>query len=109
MESIWEEEDMPEDSHRDALIVAIYKNIGSNAECGNYSCISLLSIAGIVLNRLITVSERNLPVFIDQIKDFDTVYRGPLDDPWSMWLPGKVCKDDPAIPRRYGRTCFFRW
>ena len=56
---------MPED-FRDALIVALYKNKGSKADCGNYRGISLLSIAGkifarIVLNRLIAVSEANLP------------------------------------------------
>jgi exonuclease III len=63
--SIWEQEKMPED-FRDALIVALYKNKGSKADCGNYRGISLLSIAGkifarIILNRLITVAEANLP------------------------------------------------
>ena len=56
---------MPEDFH-DALIVALYMNKGSKADCGNYRDISLLSIAGtifarIVLNRLIAVSEAYLP------------------------------------------------
>ena len=56
---------MPDD-FRDALIVALYKNKGSKADCGNYRGISLLSIAGkifarIILNRLIAVSEANLP------------------------------------------------
>ena len=55
---------MPE-NFRDALIVALYKNKGSKANCGNYRGISLLSIAGtffarIILNRLIAVSEANL-------------------------------------------------
>ena len=65
IQSIWDQEKMPED-FRDALIVALYKNKGSNADCGNYRGISLLSIAGkifarIILNRLIAVSEANLP------------------------------------------------
>ena len=56
---------MPED-FLDALIVALYKNKGSKEDCGNYRGISLLSIAGktvarIILNRLIAVSEANLP------------------------------------------------
>ena len=56
---------MPDD-FRDALIVALYKNKGSKSDCGNYRGISLLSVAGkifarILLNRLITVSERSLP------------------------------------------------
>nr|KAG5693154.1 hypothetical protein BaRGS_035352 [Batillaria attramentaria] len=63
--SIWEEEEMPDD-FRDALIVSLYKNKGSKADCGNYRGISLLSIAGkifarVILNRLIDVSELNLP------------------------------------------------
>ncbi|KAI8519286.1 hypothetical protein Bbelb_025430 [Branchiostoma belcheri] len=63
--NIWEEEDMPQE-FRDATIVPLYKNKGSKAECGNYRGISLLSIAGkllarIILNRLITVTEKHLP------------------------------------------------
>ena len=62
---IWDQEKMPED-FRDALTVALYKNKGSKADCGNYRGIYLLSIAGkifarIILNRLIAVSEVNLP------------------------------------------------
>ena len=65
IQSIWDQEKMPED-FRDALIVALYKNKGSKTDCGNYRGISLLSIAGkifarIILNRLIAVSEANLP------------------------------------------------
>ena len=66
IQRIWDQEKMPED-FRDALIVALYKNKGSKADCGNYRGISLLSIAGnvyarIVLKRLIAVSDANLPV-----------------------------------------------
>ena len=65
IQSIWDQEKMPDD-FRDALIVALYKNKGSKADCGNYRDISLLSIAGkifarIILNRLIAVSEANIP------------------------------------------------
>ena len=65
LQSIWSEEDMPED-FCDALIVSLYKKKGSKSDCGNYRGISLLSVAGkifarILLNRLITVSERSLP------------------------------------------------
>ena len=63
--SIWEEEKIPDD-FRDALIVSLYKNKGSKSDCGNYRSISLFSIAGkifarVILNRLIQVSEQNLP------------------------------------------------
>ena len=59
--SIWENEEMPEDS-RDAIIVALYTKKGSKADCGNYRGILLLFIAGkirvrIFLNRLIIASE----------------------------------------------------
>ena len=62
---IWEQEKMPEDIH-DALIVALYKNKGSKANCRNYRDISLLSIARkilawVILNGFITMSEANLP------------------------------------------------
>ena len=65
IQSIWDQENTPEDFH-DALIVALYKNEGSKADCGNYRGISLLSMAGkifarIVLNRPIANSEANLP------------------------------------------------
>ena len=58
---------MPAD-FKDALIVALYKNKGSKADCGNYRGIFLLSIAGkiiarVILNRLITISEQILPEF----------------------------------------------
>ena len=57
---------MPADL-RDASIVALYKNKGTRAACGNYRGISLLSIAGkilarVMLNRLLTsVTEQHLP------------------------------------------------
>ena len=56
---------MPDD-FRDALIVSLYKNKGSKTDCGNYRGISLLSIAGkifarVILNRLVSVSEKILP------------------------------------------------
>lgn len=62
---IWRDEKMPSD-FRDALIVALYKNKGSKADCGNYRGISLLSIAGkifarVILNRLIMMAENILP------------------------------------------------
>ena len=65
IQRICNQEKMPEE-FRDALIVALYKNKGSKADCGNYRGISLLSTGGkifarIVLNRLIAVSEANLP------------------------------------------------
>ena len=64
--SIWDEEVIPHD-FRDAAIVSLFKNKGNRAECGNYRGISLLSIAGkilarVILNRLISsIAEDWLP------------------------------------------------
>ena len=64
--SIWEEEKLPKD-FRDASVVSLFKNKGSRTDCGNYRGISLLSIAGkilarILLNRMIkNISEGSLP------------------------------------------------
>ncbi|XP_034050988.1 LOW QUALITY PROTEIN: uncharacterized protein LOC117531908 [Thalassophryne amazonica] len=64
--SIWVEEAMPEE-FCDAIIISLFKNKGSKADCGNYCGMLLLSIAGkilarIILNRLITtISEETLP------------------------------------------------
>ncbi|XP_029766781.1 uncharacterized protein LOC112117806 [Terrapene carolina triunguis] len=64
--NIWEDENIPQDL-RDATIVSLFKNKGSKAECGKYRGISLLSVGGkiiarIILNRLIaSISEAKLP------------------------------------------------
>ena len=63
--SIWEEEDVPKE-FRNATFVSLFNNRGSKTDCGNYRGISLLSVAGkilarVILNRLITnISEENL-------------------------------------------------
>ena len=76
LNSIWRDEQIPKDLC-DATIIFIYKNKGSRADCGNYRGISLLSIAGkvlarILLTRLINkVSEQHLPetqpVFVQDV------------------------------------------
>ncbi|KAL8615669.1 hypothetical protein ACOMHN_034819 [Nucella lapillus] len=64
--SIWEEDDMPQE-FRDATIISLFKNKGSKSDCGKYRGISLLSIAGkilarVILKRLISdISENKLP------------------------------------------------
>ena len=52
---------LPQD-FRDALIVTVYKKKGDRSDCGNHRGISLLSIAGkilakIILGRLLMISE----------------------------------------------------
>ena len=63
--SIWEEEDVPKE-FRNATFVSLFKNRGSKTDYSNYRAISLLSVAGkilarVILKRLITnMSEENL-------------------------------------------------
>ena len=63
---ICEEEDVPKE-FRNATFVSLFKNRGSETDCGNYRGISLLSVAGkilavVILNRLIiNFLEENLP------------------------------------------------
>ena len=61
----WQNECLPQD-FKDVLIVTIYKKKGDRSDCGNHRGISLLSIAGkimakILLNHLKTISEDVLP------------------------------------------------
>ncbi|XP_035672024.1 uncharacterized protein LOC118413014 [Branchiostoma floridae] len=62
----WERGVVPQDL-RDAVIVSLYKNKGEKSDCSNYRGVTLLSIAGkilarVVLDRLIpTIAEENLP------------------------------------------------
>jgi hypothetical protein len=50
--SIWQTEEIPKD-FKDASIVTIYKRKGDKLDCGNCRGISLLSIAGKVLARIL--------------------------------------------------------
>ena len=64
--SIWEEEGVPKE-FRNATVVYPFRNRGSTTDCGTYRGISLLSVAGkilarVLLNHLITnMTEENLP------------------------------------------------
>ena len=52
--SAWEAEVLPQ-QWKDANIVTIFKKKGDRADCGNYRGISLLSVGGKVLARVILV------------------------------------------------------
>ena len=62
----WEQGKLPQDL-RDAVIITLYKNRGEKSDCSNYRGITLLSIAGkilarVLLNRLVpTITEENIP------------------------------------------------
>ena len=62
----WEKGTLSQDL-RDAVIVFLYKNKGEKSDCSNYRGITLLSIAGkilarVLLNRLIpTMAQENMP------------------------------------------------
>ncbi|RVE61997.1 hypothetical protein OJAV_G00176660 [Oryzias javanicus] len=48
----WEQGELPKDL-RDAIIITLYKNKGEKSDCSNYRGITLLSIAGKILARLL--------------------------------------------------------
>lgn len=62
----WEQGKLPQEL-RDAVIITLYKNKGEISDCGNYLGITLLSIAGKVLARLLlnmlvpSIAEEHLP------------------------------------------------
>ena len=62
----WERGKLPQDL-RDAVIITLYKNKGGKSDCSNYRGITLLSIAGkilarVLLNRLVpTIAEDHVP------------------------------------------------
>ncbi|GFR64639.1 cilia- and flagella-associated protein 74-like [Elysia marginata] len=62
----WEQGNLPQDL-RDAVVITLYKNKGEKSDCSDYRGITLLSIAGkvlarILLNRIVsTIAEENLP------------------------------------------------
>jgi hypothetical protein len=49
---VWQDEEVPQE-FKDAAIVPIYKKKGDRSDCGNYRGISLLSIAGKILTRIL--------------------------------------------------------
>ena len=65
IQKCWEEQTLPQD-FKDAVLIPIYKNKGDRRDCGNYRGISLLSVAGKILakilqQRLKILSENVLP------------------------------------------------
>ena len=48
----WEQKSLPQD-FKDVILVPIYKNKGNHKDCGNYRGISLLSIAGKMMAKII--------------------------------------------------------
>ena len=65
IQKCWEEQTLPQD-FKDAVLIPIYKNKGDRRDCGNYRGISLLSVAGKILakilqQRLKILSESVLP------------------------------------------------
>ena len=60
---IWTKGEVPQD-FRDSYIINLFKNKGSAAECGNYRGISLLSIGGKILAKVMAT---RLLKYVDQI------------------------------------------
>ena len=60
--SCWERGVLPQD-RKDAVIVSLYKNKGEKSDCSNYRGITLLSIAGKVLARILL--NRLIPSIIE--------------------------------------------
>ena len=52
IQKCWEEQTLPQD-FKDAVLIPIYKNKGDRRDCGNYRGISLLSVAGKILAKIL--------------------------------------------------------
>ena len=60
----WEQGKLPQDLH-DAVIITLHKNKGEKSDCSNYRAMTLLSIAGKVLARVLL--NRLVPTIAEEI------------------------------------------
>lgn len=60
----WEKGKVPSDL-RDAVLVSLYKNKGEKSDCSNYRGITLLSIAGKILARVLL--DRLIPIIAEEV------------------------------------------
>ena len=54
LKNCWEKGNLPQDL-RDAVIVSLYKNKGEKSDCSNYRGITLLSLAGKIMARVLLI------------------------------------------------------
>ena len=74
---MWRHEAIPQD-FKDASIIHLYKRKGNPQVCDNHRGISLLSIAGKILAKILLSCLNIYMTFVDLTKAFDTVSRDGL-------------------------------
>ena len=76
----WEKGTLPEDL-RDAVIVSLYKKQGRQVGCSNYRGITLLSIAGKILARVLLNRLIPIPTITQETRQKASVGSGPTEEP----------------------------
>ena len=81
-QSIWNEGKVPQ-QFKDATIVHIYKRKGNRQSCDNHRGISLLSIAGKILARLLLIASYSISNKILLFFQKVSVASGQVEEQWT--------------------------
>ena len=76
----WEKGTLPQD-FRDAVIVSLSKNKGEKSDCSIYRGITLLSIAGKILARVLLNRLIPIPTITQETRQKASVGSGPTEEP----------------------------
>ena len=76
----WEKGTLPEDL-KDAVTVSLYKNKGETSDSSTYRGITLISIAGTILARVLLNRLIPIPTITQETRQKASVGSGPTEEP----------------------------